>query len=50
MNETELQGHPWDVGYCYNIHDGDDYIIVDTGDKVVNLTRSDLLDMLEALE
>ena len=46
MNNTELQDYPWDV----SLEAKDDVILIDLGDNVVYLTRSDLQDMLEVLE
>ena len=46
MNSTELQDYPWDV----SIEAKDDVILIDLGDNVVYLTKSDLTDMLEAIQ
>lgn len=43
MNETELQGIPWD----FTDFEGQDVVMIDVGDQVVYLSRSDLEEMLD---
>lgn len=46
MYETEL-GYNWDIGY--NSEKEGDVVIIDAGDTVITLSKSDLSDMLEEL-